>query len=165
MKIEEKDGKLIVTSFDEFEAYRIASAVERDGLRFYGAIAQQVKDLSVKKTLNLLMEEEKKHLAFFEGCLNYLREKAEDHGEDNDLLSSMDFGVFQPFKSMDNLDSLVADIKKALAIAVLAEEKSVKFYVACREAIFASRTKNALTQIIEEEKKHKKFFEELLKRA
>lgn len=35
MKVEEKNNKLVITDFNEIDAYKIAYKVEKDGLDFY----------------------------------------------------------------------------------------------------------------------------------
>jgi rubrerythrin len=164
MKIEEKQGKFIITSFDEFEAYRIACKIEQDGIRFYGLLAQTSKDAEAKKIFAFLLEEEKKHLAFFERNLSRLRQAREDRYEDDDLVRSMDFGIFKPYQGMEGLNSIVTDIKKALALGIVVEDKSIRFYQACRDDSVPATIKRELERIIEEEKKHKKLFEALLEK-
>jgi len=100
MKIEDKEGKLVVVDFDEFEAYRIAVKVEYDGIRFYDVFALSVDDPELKRVVGVLLAEERKHLAFFEGCIDRLRREKDDLSEDDSLLNSMDFGIFEPYQSM-----------------------------------------------------------------
>ncbi|MDD5584024.1 MAG: ferritin-like domain-containing protein [Candidatus Omnitrophica bacterium] len=163
MRIEERHGKFVVSDFDEFEAYRIACTIERDGIRFYGLLAKNTKDQKITQTLDFLLGEEKKHLVFFEGNLNALRVATEDRHEDNDLLGSMDFGVFKPYQDMSDLNNIVTDSKKALALSVAVEDMSIRFYQGCYAAISSTAVKTQLKRIIEEEEKHKKLFEELLR--
>jgi len=65
MRVEEKGGKLIVSDFNEFDAYRIASNIEEDGIQFYQMVVAAAMKPEAKKILEFLREEEEKHLDFF----------------------------------------------------------------------------------------------------
>ena len=65
MKIKEKSGKLVVTDFDEFTAYRIASRIEEEGIEFYKKVAQSIVDQDIKDKFNYLIDQEKDHSNFF----------------------------------------------------------------------------------------------------
>ena len=163
MKIQEKKDTLVIVDFDEFEAYRIACKIEQDGLQFYEKLAGKAENSGVSQTLNFLLGEERKHLKFFEDSLSRIRNEKEDSAEDNDLLTSMDFGIFQPYQSIAELEDTVKDMPKALRLGVAIEDKSIKFYQACSGNISSAETKNGLALIIGEERKHKDLLETLLK--
>ncbi len=162
MKVEDKKDKLVIVDFDEFEAYRIACKIEEDGLRFYEKFANRAEDAGVTETLKFLLGEERKHLKFFEDSLSHLRQDKEDSAEDNDLLTSMDFGIFQPYQSITELEDILDDVPKALRLGVAIEDKSIKFYQACRQNVSADKAKSELDFVIEEEKKHKELLDNLL---
>ncbi len=42
MKIEEREGKLVIVDFNELEAYKVASKIEKDGIRFYDNLIQKI---------------------------------------------------------------------------------------------------------------------------
>ena len=163
MKISEKNGKLVVTGFDAGEAYRIAERLEQDGILFYGKLAEQVKAPEVKETLEFLAAAETEHLNFFQDCLVRLREAGRDDSEDDDMAQSLDAGIFTSYQDAANLAGILTDIKKALKLGILVEDKSIKFYRLCRENISESRVMAALQNIIEEEQRHKQLLESLLK--
>ena len=66
MKIQEIGGKLTVSDFDEFDAARIACKIEKDGILFYARLKEGISDAGIKKSVEFLIDEEKKHLSFFE---------------------------------------------------------------------------------------------------
>ncbi len=162
MKIEEKHGQFVITDFNEFEAYRIAAKIEKDGVWFYGKLLECASDEATKNALNFLIEEERKHLKFFEECLGKLRQEKEDASEESDLLTSMDFGIFQPYQGMDEVCKVAGDRKKALSLGILVEDKSISFYEACKTHVKSSETKEALEKIIADEQNHKKELEKVL---
>ena len=155
MKIQDREDKLVIVDFDEFEAYRIACKIEKDGLRFYEKLGSRTENTEVGRAMKFLLEEERKHLRFFEDALSRIRRDKEDAAEDNDLLTSMDFGIFQPYQSIAELENMVGDIPKALRLGIAIEDKSIKFYQACSQNVSVDDVKSELTLIIEEEKRHK----------
>ena len=163
MKIEEKDGKLVITDFSEMEVYRIACTVEREGIHFYEKLRECVNTFKSQEALELLITEERRHLKFFQERLYELR-RAQDEGvsEEEDLISSMDFGVFQPFSRMSQTCKAVEDVKKAFSLAVTVEDKSINLYEECKARVSSEDVKKELTAIIEEEKKHKDLFRRFL---
>lgn len=162
MKIEEKGGKLVVVDFDEFDALRIACKIEKDGIEFYGQLASSVAKREVRKTLEFLLGEEKKHLAFFEESLQQLRDKKEDEGEEDDLLPAMDYGMFSAYPNATELENILSDMQKAIRLGIMVEDKSIQFYEACRDKVSGPGAKEEVARIIEEEKNHKAMFKALL---
>jgi rubrerythrin len=162
MKIEAKGDKLVVVDFDEFDAFRIACKMEKDGMEFYGELASAVTKQDVRKTLEFLLGEEKKHLKFFEESLQGLRDIKEDEGEEDDLLTTMEYGLFPSFPSASELENTLNDMPKALRLGIAIENKSIQFYEACRDKVSGPGTRQELSRIIEEEKKHQALFKALL---
>lgn len=163
MKIEQKGNSFIITDFDEMEAYKVACKIEKEGLTFYKKLAEKVEDTKTKETLKVLIGRESEHLKFFQNCLFELRKTQEDVNEDNDLLDSLDFGVFQPYESIDSLDKVLTDFHKALKLGIIVEEKSIKFYENCQREVSSQSAKEGIGNIIEEEYKHKALIESLAK--
>ena len=155
MKIEEREGKLTIVDFNELEAYKIAAKIEQDGISFYENLANGVKQDGAKEKLEHLLEEEKKHLKFFEWCLSKVEEKLEDGFEEDDLLKYMDYGVFQPYQHMNQMKDIIDDVDKALDIGIIVEDRTVKFYQACKDKITSQEAKKEIQNIIDEEEKHK----------
>jgi len=163
VKVEQWHDKLVVTDFDEFDACRIASKIEKDGIWFYEKLAQAVKKPEVRETLNFLVQEEKRHIDFFENELQRLRSSGEDKNEDDDLLTSMDFKIFEPYQEIKDLPKFLENISNALRLGMAIEDNSVRFYQACEEKVSGYLAKQELIKIIGEEKKHKKIFEDMLR--
>ncbi|MEW6170166.1 MAG: ferritin family protein [Candidatus Omnitrophota bacterium] len=158
-----KNNELIITDFNELEAYKVASKIEQDGIEFYQELSKTLKNNKVTQDkISFLLQEEKKHLKFFQERLFEIRKNIEDNFEEDDLLKYMDYGIFNTFKDIATLTKKIDDIKKALGLGVAVEEKSIKFYEICKNNVSAQNTKKEIDKIIEEEKKHKALFESLL---
>ncbi|MDD5556665.1 MAG: ferritin family protein [bacterium] len=163
MRIEERDGAFVVADFSGTEAFRIACAIERDGARFYDALARAVTDPGVRSTLEFLAGQEREHLAFFGRELERERARAGDPFEEDDLLASLESGVFGPLREMRDPGAAVARPAEALRMALAVEERSILFYGCCRERL-GKEPREALARIIDEERRHKALIEEMLAR-
>lgn len=161
MKIKEKDGKFVIVDFDEREAYQISCCIEKDGIQFYRDIAQKERNPQARKTLEFLVADEQCHLKFFEERLREL-ESTDDRDADNDVLDSLDYGVFHPYDQIKKLAAAVKDSKTALKLAVKIEDKSLQFYEACRRLVSSEKTKQQLQHVIEEEQRHREVLRSLL---
>ncbi|MBN2482961.1 MAG: ferritin family protein [Candidatus Omnitrophica bacterium] len=163
MKITIQHNTLSITDFNEFDACRIGLAVEKQGIRFYEKILECVQNEEVKPMIKFLIEEERKHLTFFENALTELRREKEEPCEDEDLFSSMNFGIFEPYQEMKEMCTVIDDIERALDLGIIIEERSIAFYRACRDQVSSVRTKEELDRIIDEEKRHKELFLKVIK--
>ncbi len=164
MKIIDKDGKLMIADFNEEEAYEIACNIEKEGIRFYKKLKDKQTDDKIIEILDFMVKDEVNHLKFFESVRSQLQEQLDVEVEDNDLITSMDFGIFQPYEGMENLDEIIIDSKRALRLGSVVENKAIAFYSECREKVSSESTKKQLNKIIEEEQRHKTLFEEMLKK-
>ena len=48
MRIEEREGEIVISSFNELEAYKIATKIEKDGIDFYAKLINSAKNETVK---------------------------------------------------------------------------------------------------------------------
>ncbi len=110
-----------------------------------------------------MVKDEVNYLKFFESVCSELQETLDEAIEDNEFLGSMNFGIFQPYKSIENLDQAITDSLRALKLGVAIEDKSIAFYSQCKEKISSGSTKKEFDKIIAQEKKHKTMFEEKIK--
>lgn len=162
MKITVENNELFISEFNAIEAYKIACAIEKDGISFYTRLRADEKNVEVAQTLDFLIEEEERHLKVFEERLAQLRNDQEDDFEDDDLFACIDYGVFEPYESIENLAEYLDNIKKALRLGIKAEDNAVNFYQACLAGVSSDSAKSELEKIIEEEKKHKKILQDIL---
>jgi rubrerythrin len=162
MTIEEKNGKLVIMDFNECEAYKIASRIEKDGILFYKKLKEKLSKPQIKSVIDFLIQEEEKHLKLFQDLLYDMLRNREDYDEDEDLLDSMDFGIFRTYQSIEELDKVVGDTAKALRLGLAIENKSVVFYEAAKSLTRLEAAQKELSRIIDEEKKHKALLEDML---
>ncbi|MCM8812644.1 MAG: ferritin family protein [Candidatus Omnitrophica bacterium] len=162
MKIVEKNDTLVITEFSEMEAYQIACTIEKDGLRFYRRLLQDEQSPDAKKTLEFMIAEEQRHLRFFEDRLRAQEQKADLDAAANDILDSLDYGVFAPYQNMAELEKILTDAKKVLRLGIRVEEKTRQFYELCRDQVTSTAVRKELARIIDEEGKHRALLQERL---
>jgi len=161
MHIEEKDGSLVIVDFNELGAYKIACKIEKDGIDFYKKLSGKITQDKPKEILTFLLNEEKKHIKLFEELLFKMRQKKEDGFEEDDLLGTIDYGIFQPYQDSKELENILDNPKKALKLGLIIEDKSIKFYESCRDHVSVEETKKEISNIIQEERRHKQLLEDI----
>lgn len=162
MKISIENKELLISDFNAIEAYKIACSIEKDGISFYTRLRADEKNVEVAQTLDFLIEEEERHLKVFQERLAQLQNAEEDDFEDDDLFACIDYGIFEPYESIENLAEYLDDIKKALRLGIKAEDNAVSFYKACLAGVSSESAKLELEKIIDEEIKHKKILADIL---
>ncbi len=162
MRIEEEDGNMVITDFNELEAFKIASKIEKDGISFYEKLEGKVAGARVRDTLKMLANQERDHLEFFGGELFALRKRRHDPFEEDDLLIGIDYGIFQPYQSIEELDKALDTPKKALRMGITIEQKSIRFYESCKGHVSSRKTKEGIARIIEEEREHERLLKDML---
>lgn len=162
MKLAIENNEIVISDFSAIEAYKIACAIEKDGLSFYKRLREDERNVEVMQSLDFLIDEENRHLAVFEARLAELRNQSEEDFEDDDLFACIDYGIFEPYENIDNLAEYLDDISKALRLGIKSEDKAISFYKACLKDVSSSEAKEELEKIIKEEIKHKKILEEIL---
>ncbi len=166
MKVEKKEDKYIITDFDEFQAYKIASKVERDGMNFYTYLSINSDKQEIKEIFQFLADQERRHLRLFKGFLDGLQSDDQYVAQDSGLLNTfnlMDTGIFKPLHVLEK-EAKGMDAAHCIQLALEAEIGSINFYLACLENVPA-KTEKELLNIIEEEKKHKSMLEDALKKT
>jgi rubrerythrin len=142
---------MVVVDFNDIEACKIAAKIERDGLAFYEALAGRMADPSARETVLSLARQEGDHLDFFRDELARLTAMKEDPFEEDDLADVLDYGIFAPYR---DLAEAVKSPEKALTLGLLVEERTVRFYEACRDRVGSAETRQELERIIGEERAH-----------
>ncbi|MDD4182821.1 MAG: ferritin family protein [Candidatus Omnitrophica bacterium] len=164
MKIKNENNKLVVTDFDEIEAYIIACKVEEDGMHFYKKLRDAEKSPEILKAIDFLIKEEQKHWKTFNSRLYELRENSDNDYDENDLLTSVDYGIFKPYEDTEGLEKAINNEKRALSLGLIIENKSIEYYTVLSENISEEKAKSEIAKIIKEEKHHKELLEGLLKK-
>ena len=163
MRIEENNGNFVIVDFDEYEAYKIACKIEKDGIDFYQKLLSKINKDKAKESLSLLIGEERKHLNLFEDCKREIEKRLDNINEDEDLLSNMGYGVFVADKEDEGiLEQVMIDAQRVLKLGLIMEDKSIRFYQACKDKVSDLKTKEAIDSIIKEEEKHKKLLVDIL---
>jgi rubrerythrin len=146
------------------EIYQMGVEIEKNGLAFYAAAAQSVKNADVKKLCEELGQWEGKHVALFEALKAKLPEAARQetsYDPNNELgmylKAAADSHIFVANKE---ITALVANAKSPLDILHMAlsfEKDSVVLYTTMKNMVPEHLGKKDLEKIIDEEIMHISF--------
>jgi rubrerythrin len=151
MRIEEKNGALVITDFDAADALAIALRLEKDGISLYRAWAEKARG-GAKDVLLRLAKEEQAHAAAFAD----LREELGVHDESDDRLAACaNFGVFAAAHPFAQQNATVDEVA-VKAFALSSEQNAISLYRAIAAEMSEPAAKAVIARIIAEEEQHVK---------
>jgi len=154
--------------FTAGELYDIAVGIERNGVAYYDSLAKGAKDVGLGETYGFLANMERHHVEVFQR----LRAGAESGAvvpEVDDveyagyLQALINSSVFTDDRVARDIAKRVAGPAEALQIALGAEKDSILFYTEMRDLV-PQRERDAVSEIIKEERKHVRELSELKRR-
>ena len=152
--------------FTGSELANIAVGIEQSGAAYYDSLAQSAKDDKSRSMWKYLALEEKKHIEIFRRMLGSLSDYAppETYTEEYDLYlrALIDSAVFRNDEVARAMAQKVDNTSEAIMIALSAEKDSILFYLNLRELVLRPQ-REAVDQVIEEEKAHVRQLSALLK--
>ena len=152
--------------FTGSELANIAVGIEQSGAAYYDSLAQSAKDDKSRSMWKYLALEEKKHIEIFRHMLDSLSDYAppETYTEEYDLYlrALIDSAVFRNDEVARVMAQKVDNASEAIMIALSAEKDSILFYLNLRELVLRPQ-REAVDQVIEEEKAHVRQLSALLK--
>jgi len=141
--------------FSANEIFEMAGQIERNGMKFYEAAAEEIDDADNKKFLKQLADMERMHEEVFAAMKAELagKEKTSTVFDPEDegvryLKALADMRVF--YKKAIDLSSMESIIKDAIT----AEKDSILFYLGMKELVPEKAGKTKLDDIIREEMNH-----------
>ena len=152
--------------FTGSELANIAVGIEQSGAAYYDSLAQSAKDDKSRSMWKYLALEEKKHIEIFRHMLDSLSDYAppDTYTEEYDLYlrALIDSAVFRNDEVARAMAQKVDNASEAIMIALSAEKDSILFYLNLRELVLRPQ-REAVDQVIEEEKAHVRQLSALLK--
>jgi rubrerythrin len=150
----------MIEYLNEDEVYRVGMCIEEAGLEFYTRMAEKAEDTATRRVFKRLARDEEKHLAFFEslelktaGGMGS-RPSEQDADVSKYVCSLVDGGIFNNIAAMQKAAKRKFDPEKALELALQVEKDAVLYYMEAHAASKKRRAREALSQLIEEEKRH-----------
>jgi rubrerythrin len=143
------------------EIYDLGIQIERNGEKFYREALKQPWSAPMASMLQMLAEEEVRHIDFFAKR----KEKLNEKGEDPEL-EAMGLGMLkevlgdQTFSLKEADLSKINDIDELRRTAIEFEKDTILFYEMIRSFVTDKETEDQLDAIIEEENRHVKLFED-----
>ena len=120
-----------IKHFSGFEVVRAAMEVEKNGHRFYSAMAARAADPTLKELFGWLAQDEVEHLARLKKLEKSYSDGAFDEHEEDFLPYLARFSDSEIFPSKERLEEILvtstADVQ-ALELAIEAEEKFAEYF-------------------------------------
>ncbi len=154
--------------FSISEVYRMAEAIERNGVKFYSEAAQVSKDKNVKKIMLDLAEKEKVHENIFAGwraehCGNEELALQDPDGVAEAYIQSMaDNHVFNLQKDVSALVASVQTPVSMLRLAIGFEKDTLAFFAALKSSV-EEEHREQVDKLMQEEVSHIKELQEGIK--
>ena len=146
----------MVEFFRGSELYRIAMQMERTGLAFYTAIAEQSRDISTRAIYEYLASAEKRHLKTFRGLWNKTGKSAPPEsykGEYRKYIKALIKDTVFPSTAAAKSRATKSGWSAALKTGIQAEKDSILFYTELLNLLSDPENK-AIKRILSEEKRH-----------
>jgi rubrerythrin len=147
--------------FNKIEAAKIAQSMEKNGLTFYQKAAAKAKAEGAKALFLQLVEDEKRHLAMFEGLEETLqanRRGAAGYADDDEIAAYIDrllqTQVFAADGAVARLADEATDDVSAMATAMKAERDAIVFYQEMLDFVDSKDAQETFTIILLEERRH-----------
>ena len=157
------------TVFNAYEALRIATEMELDGMAFYEALAGAAKDEKVRELALRLAEEEKDHILRFQEMID--AERFDNAWSIDDLRLIDDYiketvtrEIFPGRAAAARIAEYAADIGEAFSLAIHMERMAVIYYRKLRDACTYDTGRKAFAQLVKEEEQHESDLEDARKR-
>jgi rubrerythrin len=141
------------------ELVEVALGIERNGIAYYGALAESTIDAPLKGTFRDLAGMERKHIEIFQKMLTSVGKYQLPYGPESEqeyelyLKALVDSAVFADDKVALQMARSSASPAEAIQTAMGAEKDSILFYNEMRDLV-PQRERPIVDGIINEEKSH-----------
>ena len=154
MKIEMGKDNVIISDFDDVEVLKIAMKIEKDGVKAYNGIANEVDNERLKKTFVRLAEDEKEHLRLFNSLYERLLQGKGVNPDDVDVEEGLfDYMNSEIFKGIEDLGK-VSSVGDVIKLGIDVEMRTMLFYTEVYKQISDQKGKQMIKKVIDEEKMH-----------
>ncbi|PLX84730.1 MAG: hypothetical protein C0617_06805 [Desulfuromonas sp.] len=146
-----------VEDFSGFEVVKAAMEVEKNGHRFYSAMAQKADSELAREIFSWLAQDEVQHLKTLEDLVPKYEEGAFWDDEEQFLPYLRRFRAQEIFPSRERLEALLhqgdSDVK-ALDLAIEAEERFSEYFHKASQSARTQDGKDAFAWLASEEERH-----------
>jgi rubrerythrin len=146
-----------IEHFSGFEVIRAAMEVEKNGHRFYSAVAEKAHNPVAREIFTWLAQDEVGHLKALENLVPLYQEGAFWEDEESFLPYLRHFSEKEIFPSAERLEILLQSETfdlRALDMAIEAEERFAEYFRKAAENARTADGKNAFAWLAEEEERH-----------
>lgn len=146
-----------IEDYSGFEVIRAAMEVEKNGHRFYSAMAQKAKSEMAREIFSWLSQDEVAHLKTLEDLAPKYQDGAFWEDEDQFLPYLRRFSDSSIFPSPERVDEVLKDKDsdlQALDLAIEAEEKFAEYFHLAAKNAKTAEGKEAFSWLAGEEDRH-----------
>lgn len=151
----------MIFCFNAGEVFKVAIAIEENGLAFYETARRAVSDPEVSELFAALARDEIEHKRRFEGLLAELPEELKrptvsDLDQELDLYIRNLAGqhVFGSGESFRSHSAGIRTIEDSLKLALQFEKDSVIFYLSMQDATCEGKARDIVGLLVKEEQQH-----------
>jgi rubrerythrin len=146
-----------IEHFSGFEVIRAAMEVEKNGHRFYAAVAEKAHNPIAREIFTWLAQDEVSHLKTLENLVPLYQEGAFWEDEESFLPYLRHFSEKEIFPSAERLNALLQSATfdlRALDLAIEAEERFAEYFRKAAENARTPDGQKAFAWLAEEEDRH-----------
>jgi len=150
----------MIEYLNEDEVFRVGMCIEQAGFEFYTKMAEKAEDQATRRVFEKLADDEKEHLKLFEslelktGGGMGARPDEMDTDVSAYVCSIVDGGIFKGIEDMAKYHRSEFNPETALELALQVEKDAVLYYTEAMRAATKKKAREALEQLVEEEKRH-----------
>ena len=148
-------------SFNADEIFQVAIEIEDNGRVFYEKAREFVDDGEIKELFSYLALQEMEHKKTFSAMRSDLPDSSRettlwdpDNETDQYLKMMADMNVFNKKESLEEKLKEIGDLPQALRLAIQFEKDSILFYMLMQDFTKATKGRDRINGLIEEEKAH-----------
>ncbi len=145
------------------DIFEYAMKMEEDGRDYYEEMASKTRIPALKKILNGLADDEKRHYNIFKSLKDQHSEKVSDLSKESTQIVTTAKNVFEEIKDQDIEVDPNTDAIEVWKHAQDVEKKSEDFYREKAHEVSDSDAKNLLLKIADEEHKHWALIESVMR--
>ncbi len=150
----------MIEYLNEDEVFRVGMCIEQAGLEFYTKMAEKAEDDATRRVFKKLAKDEKEHLKLFESLelktAGGMGSRPDEMDTDVSayVCSIVDGGIFKGIEEMARYGKRKFNPETALELALSVEKDAVLYYTEAMRAARKKKAREALQQLVEEEKRH-----------
>ena len=137
------------------EIVEIAVRIERNGVKFYQYLSENVKDDDAKDVFSFLASEEEKHVGIFRQMLDEVADYTPRYSYPGEYGLFLDELASSAVESLKNYEEALKskDFEEAIKLGIKVELQSIVYYSELYD-LLPDKLNEVIKKVVDEEKKH-----------